>query len=208
MGLERVGQDVLRQVLGWLTPLELGTLEMCRRSLLTAVAAHAESFAGKKYSDAAAARAVGIRLGTRYLWGRELGVTFPPMRPFKEGSLWSRVPGSLPESLAGYLSDDWFAWQRARFGEGPPAPAKWSEELAEARPEADFYCVVRVVKKQRRVPDQDVVQRLVPLSALGNKTRDRYQSVKVRTPFDIRGDRAHLDFDDVEEEEDVWADDR
>ena len=173
---------------------------MTRKKLRETVDLYAEASSEKMYKDAAAAKALGIELGTRYSWGRDLGVTFPPMRPFQEGSTYSRVPGELPPSLRDYLSDDWFTLKTT-------PTAKFSSELALARPEADFYCVIRIVKQQKTFKE-DVLQRIVPFSALGNKTRNAYHSLKIKTPFEVTGDRVSLDYDDMDEEEDIWADDR
>ena len=192
--IDGLSEDLL---LSWLTPVELGRMELSCRKMMVSVSSYAAVTAEKKYSDATAAKVVGIQLGTRYLWGRELGVTFPPERPEAPPPErpWLRRPerpkGTLPPSLQAYLGD-WF------FGE-PTSP----DHLARARPEADFYFLLRVIKDEK-----DVVQQLVPLSALGNATKKQYHPGNVTTPFDLQGDRLPYDYDSMEKEVDVWDDTR
>ena len=191
--------------------MDLGRMEMSSRRFQVTVSSFAAATAETKYSDAATAKAIGIRLGTRYLWGRELGVTSPPERPLKDASKskYDRVPGALPPSLATYLDDDWF-WNWKKQGYGDPAPPKWTEELMKAKPDDNFVFLIRVVKKQQpNLPDVDVVQQIVPLSAIGIQKRrfGRYSPGKLKAPFELTSLRLPHDYDTMEKAYDIWGDD-
>ena len=201
----------MTEVLEWLGPVALGQVEMSCRKLESVVSSYAQTRAEKTYSDAAAAKAVGIKLGTRYLWGRELGVTFPADRPLKPNSVWDRVCGALPTSLAAYFEGDWF-WQTARGrydSHLKPLPARWSEELVRAGPEDNFFFLIRIVKKQKEGAI-DVVQQILPCSSLGTtkgRNDNRYDAAKLRTPFELTSLRLARDYDDMKKDIDVFEDD-